>query len=49
MTAKIPVPTKYPKFIDIETASPPVSPSVVAAILIIQKRRVNSGVLLRFF
>jgi hypothetical protein len=29
-----------------ETASPPVSPSVVAAILMIQKMRVTSGTLL---
>src|SRR5262245_6873472 len=31
---------------DIDTASPPVSPSVVAAILSTQKRRVTSGTLL---
>src|SRR5207249_6926169 len=37
MAAKIPVPTRYPRFIDIDTASPPVSPSVVAAILMTQK------------
>ena len=38
-----------PKFIDIETASPPVSPSVVVAILMLQKTRVTSGTLLRAF
>src|SRR6185312_1279244 len=43
--AKIPVPTRYPRFIDIETLSPPVSPTVVAAILMIQKPRVTSGTL----
>ena len=31
--AKIAVPAKYPKFIDIDTTSPAVSPRVVAAIL----------------
>src|SRR5258706_15854097 len=46
ITAKMAVPTRYPKFMDMETASPPVSPSVVAAIFIIQKRRVTSGTLL---
>src|SRR6478672_12675031 len=45
--ANIPVPTRYPKFIDIETASPAVSPSVVAATLMIQKTRVTSGTLLK--
>src|SRR5579885_910451 len=34
---------------DIDTASPPVSPRVVAAILIIQKMSVTSGTLLKFF
>jgi hypothetical protein len=43
--AKIPVPTRYPRFIDIETLSPPVSPTVVAAILMSQKPRVTSGTL----
>ena len=37
IAAKIAVPTRYPRFIDMDTASPPVSPSVVAAILISQK------------
>src|SRR5258708_20826487 len=32
---------------DMETASPPVSPSVVAAILMIQNDRVRAGTLLR--
>jgi len=36
----------YPRFMDIETASPPVSPSVVARILMIQKISVTSGTLL---
>src|SRR3979411_2482201 len=39
----------YPQFNVIETASPPVSPRVVAAILISQKTRVTSGTLLRPF
>ncbi len=34
---------------DIETASPPVSPSVVAAILMIQNNKVTSGTLLSTF
>jgi hypothetical protein len=33
---KITVPIKYPRFIDMETASPPVSPRVVARIFITQ-------------
>jgi hypothetical protein len=37
------VPTKYPRFIDIVTASPPVSPRVVAATLMIQNQNVTSG------
>src|SRR5689334_4590590 len=49
MTAKIAVPTRYPRFIDIETASPPVSPSVVAAILISQNPTVACGTLLAVF
>jgi hypothetical protein len=42
----IPVLTRYPRFMDIDTASPPVSPSVVANIFMIQKARVTSGTLL---
>jgi hypothetical protein len=37
---------RYPRFMDIETASPPVSPSVVAAIFMSQKISVASGTLL---
>src|ERR1700754_4439700 len=40
---KMAVATRYPRSIDIETASPPVSPSVVARILMIQKPRVSAG------
>jgi hypothetical protein len=36
----------FPRFIDIVTESPPVSPSVVARILIIQNPSVTSGTLL---
>src|SRR4029077_18150756 len=39
------VPTAYPKCRLMETASPPVSPKVVAAILITQNARVTSGTL----
>src|SRR5882757_7077449 len=39
----------YPQFNVMETASPPVSPKVVAAILITQKAKVTSGTLLRPF
>jgi hypothetical protein len=51
-TIKMPMPMKmmllaaYPKFMDIETASPPVSPSVVARTLMTQNVRVTSGTLL---
>ncbi len=45
--AKIPVPVRYPSPMDMETASPAVSPSVVAAILTIQKSSVTSGTLLK--
>src|SRR5712671_3607665 len=40
------VPAKYPQLRVIVTVSPPVSPSVVAAILMIQKAKVTSGTLL---
>ena len=43
MNAKIAVPIRYPTPKDIDTASPPVSPKVVAAILIIQNNKVISG------
>src|SRR5580700_1528606 len=43
--AKIAVPVRYPRFMDMVTASPAVSPSVVAAILISQNNRVTSGTL----
>jgi hypothetical protein len=52
MTATTKMPMKmmllsaYPRFSDIETASPPVSPNVVARILMSQKARVTSGTLL---
>jgi hypothetical protein len=46
MIANIAVLARYPKFIDIDSASPPVSPRVVARTLIIQKARVTSGTLL---
>ena len=42
---KIAVPARYPSFIVIVTVSPPVSPSVVARILITQKPRVTAGTL----
>src|SRR6476620_6534070 len=54
MTPKIPVPIRYPVPFasdvvspshDMVTASPPVSPSVVARILTTQKRNVTSGTL----
>src|SRR5438067_4088352 len=38
--------TPYPSFRVMESASPPVSPTVVAQILIIQNARVTSGTLL---
>jgi hypothetical protein len=41
--AKIPVLTMYPRFNDIDKASPAVSPNVVAAIFIIQNSKVTSG------
>ena len=41
------MPTRYPQFSVMVTESPPVSPSVVAAIFMIQKLRVTSGTLLR--
>src|ERR1700704_567684 len=41
------VPARYPQFNVMVTESPPVSPSVVAAILMIQKPSVTSGTLLR--
>jgi hypothetical protein len=44
---KIAVPTKYPRSIDIKTASPPVSPRVVARIFITQKPSVTCGTLIR--
>src|ERR1700737_2802338 len=49
IAVKIAVPTRYPRFIDMVTASPPVSPSVVARILTIQNARVTSGSLLLWF
>lgn len=42
---KIPVPTRYPRFMDIDTVSPPVSPSVVARILMTQNPSVIAGTL----
>ena len=42
---KMPVPTAYPRFIVIDSASPPVSPIVVAAILMIQKPERDLGYL----
>ena len=44
---KMAVAVKYPSCMDMDRASPPVSPSVVAAILITQKSKVTSGTLLR--
>jgi hypothetical protein len=38
--------TKHPRFVDMDTASPAVSPSVMAASFIIQKINVTSGPLL---
>jgi hypothetical protein len=38
----------YPRCIVIETASPPVSPRVVAATFMTQKANVTSGTLLEF-
>ncbi len=52
MTATTKMPMKmmllsaYPRFSDMETASPPVSPNVVARILMNQKASVTSGTLL---
>ena len=46
-TRKRIVPAKYPQLRVIVTVSPPVSPSVVAAILMIQKLRVTAGTLLK--
>jgi hypothetical protein len=46
MPMKMTLLAAYPKFIDIETASPPVSPSVVARTLMTQNVRVTSGTLL---
>ncbi|MGY3404905.1 hypothetical protein ACVWZV_001018 [Bradyrhizobium sp. GM5.1] len=43
---KIALLTAYPRFMDMDTASPPVSPSVVASTLMIQKITVTSGTLL---
>ncbi len=43
----MPVPAMHPRFIDMETVSPPVSPRVIARILITQKRNVTSGTLLK--
>src|ERR1700733_13300833 len=43
---KMPVLTAYPSFRVIDSASPPVSPSVVAAILMIQNPSVTAGILL---
>src|SRR5579871_1011555 len=43
------VPARYPQFSVIVTESPPVSPSVVTAILMIQKTSVTSGTLVRPF
>ena len=45
IAAKRMVLTRYPNLKVMETASPPVSPRVVAAILITQKVRVTSGTL----
>src|SRR3984885_10782841 len=45
-TMKIKVLTAYPSFIVMESASPPVSPSVVAAILMIQNAIAICGTLL---
>ena len=49
VSAKIAVPIRYPTPKDIDIASPPVSPRVVAAILIIQNNRVISGTLAKEF
>lgn len=43
MTANIAVLTIYPRFIDIDRASPAVSPRVVAATFISQKIKVTAG------
>src|ERR1700722_7476079 len=45
IVAKMAVPVRYPRFIDMVTASPAVSPRVVAAILMIQNRKVTFGTL----
>src|SRR4051794_4565120 len=47
MAVKIAHPIRYPRFSDMVTQSPPVSPNVVAAILMIQKPSVTAGTLLR--
>src|SRR6266446_3950975 len=46
MPMKIRLLIAYPRFIDIETASPAVSPNVVARILMSQNASVTSGTLL---
>ena len=46
MAAKISVPATYPSCIDFATASPAVSPNIVAAILITQKISLTSVTLL---
>jgi hypothetical protein len=45
MAKKIPVLIAYPRFSVIDKASPPVLPSVVAAILMIQNVKVTRGTL----
>ena len=45
-TMNTPQPARYPQFRVMLIVSPPVSPSVVAAILMIQKNTVTSGTLL---
>src|SRR5229473_3759 len=46
MAVKIAVPTRYPRFMDMVTASPPVSPNVVARIFTTQNASVTAGTLL---